>query len=100
MVMRTSISSSVCHCKNLHKCAGPLPEHCREVGGVAAEPLLVPSFATCVLDGNEECCMQLPVHQREGTVYHVNNLLFPWQLATSMTFRIFPQYKLCVLYTT
>lgn len=45
-------------------------------GGVAAEPLLVPP--ACILDGTEACCMQLPAHQREGTVYQGNHVLFLW----------------------
>lgn len=96
--MRTSISSSDFLHKNYINVHNLCPSTAErwEVGGVAAEPLGVPSFAPYVLGGNEVCCVQLPVHHREGTVYHVNNLLFPWQLATGITFRIFPRYKLCV----
>lgn len=96
--MQTTIFSSFS--KNYINVVNLCPSTVEKVGGVMAEPLLAPSFATCVLRGNKEGCMQLPVHQREGTIYHVNNLLFPWQLAISITFRMFPQYKLCVLSTT
>lgn len=79
MEMWTSISSGDYLCKNyISVCSLCLnAAECWEAVGVGAELLLGPSFAARMLGGSEVCCLQLPHHQREGTVHQVNNLLFP-----------------------